>query len=145
MLDLGHQAEFDVIIANAVAVYFYWHEYEAAARSVARALKAGGTYMAFEWLHVFRHQDIVINETSIGHPDGLRICFRPIPKVAAVLTAAGLTDIQFFPFELPTELPLAGHDDEIVSYTVKAADGRNLCFRGTLFQPWCHLTATKPA
>lgn len=145
MLDLGYRDQFDIIVANAVAVYFYWDEYATAIGSVARALKPGGTYVGFEWLHPFRHQDVVITETSVGHPNGLRICFRPIPRVAEVLEAARLTDLRFIPFELPIELPMPSYDDDVFSYTVKAADGANLCFRGTLFQPWCHFTATKRA
>lgn len=143
MLELRPHDHFDVIIANAVAVYFYWDEYLAAARSVAKALRRGGTYLAFEWLHPFKQQDIVITETTPGHPQGLRICFRPMPKVAEVLAAAGLTDVKFMPFELPIDLPMPGYGEEILSYTRRAADGSNLCFRGTLFQPWCHLSAVK--
>lgn len=143
MLDLGYESEFDVIVANAVAVYFYWEEYAKAAQSCHRALKKGGAYLAFEWLHPFTHQDITITETTIGHPNGLRICFRPMPKVASVFEQAGFEHITFLPFELPIELPMPGLDEEVVSYTVKSADNRNLCFRGTLFQPWCHLSATK--
>jgi SAM-dependent methyltransferase len=143
MLELAYEAEFDAIVANAVAVYFYWDEYAKAARSCNRALKKGGTYLAFEWLHPFAHQDVTIVETSIGHPSGLRICFRPMPKVASVFKDAGFSDIAFHPFELPIELPKPDFNEEVVSYTVKAADNLNLCFRGTLFQPWCHLSATK--
>ena len=143
MLDLRPHEHFDIIVANAVAVYFYWEEYSAAARSVARALRRGGTYLAFEWLHPFRHQDIVITEKTLGHPDGLRICFRPMAKVAEVMAEAGLTDVRFLPFELPIDLSMPGYDEEVVSYTKRAADGSNLCFRGALAQPWCHLSAVK--
>ena len=143
MLDLPYKAEFDVIVANAVAVYFYWDEYATASQSCYRALKKGGTYLAFEWLHPFVHQDITITETSVGHPNGLRICFRPMPKVASVFKEAGFSQVSFHPFELPIELPQPAFDQNVDSYTVKSADQRNLCFRGTLFQPWCHLSAMK--
>ncbi len=143
MLDLPYQAEFDLIVANAVAVYFYWDEYAKAARSCYRALKERGAYLAFEWLHPFVHQDITIVETSVGHPNGLRICFRPMPKVMSVFKGAGFSNVSFQPFELPIELPQPDFDQNVDSYTVKSADNRNLCFRGTLFQPWCHLSATK--
>jgi len=143
MLDLPYQDEFDVIVANAVAVYFYWEEYSTAAKSCYRALKNGGAYLAFEWLHPFLHQDITIIETSVGHPNGLRICFRPMPKVASVFKEAGFSEVSFYPFELPIELPRPDFDQNVDSYTVKSADHKNLCFRGTLFQPWCHLSAQK--
>ena len=145
MLDLPHEPEYDVIVANAVAVYFYWDEYAKAAQSCSRALKKGGTYLAFEWLHPFAHQDITITETTMGHPDGLRICFRPMPKVASIFKEAGFSEVSFHPFELPIELAKPGFDEEVVSYTVKSAENKNLCFRGTLFQPWCHMSAVKAA
>jgi SAM-dependent methyltransferase len=143
MLNLGFEDHFDIVVANAVAVYFSWDEYKQAASSVARALTAGGTYLAFEWLHRFQHQDIVITETTLSHPNGLRICFRPITKVSKVLNDAGFSEVHFLPFELPIDLAFPGHDTEVVSYTRKTADGENLCFRGTLFQPWCHVIARK--
>jgi SAM-dependent methyltransferase len=142
MLELGHAGEFDVVIANAVAVYFYWEEYVKAARSVCRALQAGGTYIAFEWLHPWANQDIVITETTMGHPEGLRICFRPMAKVASVMQEAGFSTVEFLPFELPIDLPKPEYDAEVVSYTVKSEVG-NLCFRGALSQPWCHMIAKK--
>jgi SAM-dependent methyltransferase len=143
MLKLPRKDHFDIVVANAVAVYFYWDEYEKALRSVGASLRRGGTYIAFEWLHPFEHQDIVITETTMGHPEGLRICFRPMKRVAELLGNAGFTDIQFRPFDIPIELPMRGHDQEVFSYTVRAADGRNICFRGALSQPWCHLIARK--
>lgn len=143
MLNLPYDEHFDIIVANAVAVYFYWEEYQQAARSVAKALKRGGTYLAFEWIHPFEHQDIVITETTLGHPQGLRICFRPMKKVAEVLEQAGMEPPTFLPFELPIDLPMPAYDQEVVSYTVRSAGGHNLCFRGALSQPWCHLSANR--
>ncbi len=143
MLDLPYTEQFDIVVANAVAVYFHWDEYVRAAKSVARALRAGGSYLAFEWLHPFQFQDIVIHETTLGHPQGLRICFRPMARVAQIFEQAGMDQIEFLPFELPIELPMPGYDQEVVSYTQRTAEGRNLCFRGALSQPWCHLTAIK--
>lgn len=143
MLKLPNEGQYDIIVANAVAVYFYWEEYEKALRSVARALTEGGTYFAFEWLHPFEHQDIVITETTMGHPEGLRICFRPMKTVADMMKKCGFATVAFHPFDIPIELPMRGYDQEVFSYTIKAADGRNLCYRGALSQPWCHLVAQK--
>ena len=145
LLDLGMEGRFDVIIANAVGFFLSWDEYRRAARGVTRALRRGGTYIAFEWLHPFRNQDIVIIETTLGHPNGLRIYSRPMPKVVEVFEQAGFTEVRFMPFDLPIDLAMPGHDEEVVSYTKRAADGTNLCFRGTLFQPWCHMSAVKAA
>jgi len=145
ILDIQHPGEFDIVIANAVAVYFGWGEYEQALRSVYRALKPDGIYIAFEWMHPYRHQDLVIHETSIGHPDGIQICFRPIPKVDGLMRDVGFADAEFLPFIMPIDLPQPGYDDEIVSYTVKDETRERMTFRGALFQPWCHMVAYRGA
>jgi cyclopropane fatty-acyl-phospholipid synthase-like methyltransferase len=141
---LAIPGSYDCIIANAVAVYFGWDEYEQALHSVAGALNPGGIYIAFEWLHPYEDQDLEIHETTVSHPDGLKIHFRPYGKVARVLTKAGLGDVEFRSFTMPMDLPFPGYEGDAVSYTVPKADGERLCFRGTLFQPWCHLIARKP-
>lgn len=99
--------------------------------------------LAFEWLHPFEHQDIVITETTMGHPEGLRICFRPMKRVEGILRSAGFKKVEFRPFDIPIDLPMRGYDQEVFSYTVRSAEGRNLCFRGALSQPWCHMIAEK--
>jgi len=141
MLDL--RGTYDVIVANAVAVYFGYDEYEAAMRSIAKALKPGGTYIAFEWLHPFADQDLTIIEKSVTHPEGLKIHFRPIAKVKAILESCGFSSIAFEPFEIPIDLPFPGYTGDVATYTRTTDDGARLQFRGTLFQPWCHLSAEK--
>jgi SAM-dependent methyltransferase len=135
--------KYDIVIANAVAVYFSWQEYEEALRSIYASLRPGGVYIAFEWLHPFAHQDLTIIETSIGHPDGLRIFFRPIPKVNALVKNCGFARTEFRPFELPIDLPFPGNDAEVVTYTRQDIDNRRMAFRGILYQPWCHVIAQK--
>jgi SAM-dependent methyltransferase len=143
MLDLSPAGRFDVIVANAVAVYFDRPDYEQAARSVARALNLGGTYIAFEWLHPFAVQELTIIETSEWHPDGLKIHFRPMRKVEATFRAAGFSSVEFLPFTLPIDLPFPGHDADVVTYTRKDEHGERMAFRGALYQPWCHMIARK--
>lgn len=143
MCDLAGVAPSDVIVANAVAVYFDWETYARAARSVCAALKPGGTYVAFEWMHPFSVQDITIIETSEWHPQGLKIHFRPMRKVEAVMREAGFCQVEFHPFELPIDLPFGGYDADVGTYTRKDENGHRMAFRGALYQPWCHLVATK--
>lgn len=133
---------YDVVTANAVAVYFDYDEYETAIRSVANALNPGGTYIAFEWLHEYHH-DITIVETTIGHPEGLKIHFRPYEKVREIMLRAGFNNVQFLPFEIPIDLPYDPNEPDVVTFTKKDESGRRLQFRGALYQPWCHMVATK--
>jgi SAM-dependent methyltransferase len=143
MLDLTSAGTYDVIVANAVAVYFDWGDYRKALASVFDALEPGGTYIVFEWLHPFAVQDLTIVETSKWHPDGLKICFRPMAKVEAMLREVGFASVDFHPFELPIDLPFHGHDADVATYTRKDENNRRMAFRGVLYQPWCHMVARK--
>lgn len=143
MLNISDVPKFDVVVANAVAVYFDWATYRKSAESVFTALRPGGAFLAFEWLHPFAVQDLTIIETSSWHPDGLKICFRPMRKVEAMLRDIGFSAIEFRPFELPIDLPVAGYDQDVITYTRKDEHGHRMAFRGALYQPWCHLIARK--
>lgn len=142
---LPQERPYDIVVANAVTVYFDWPTYERAMASVCRALKPGGVYLAFEWLHKFSVQDLTILETSELHPDGLKIHFRPIKKVEKIMRSSGFADVEFLPFEIPIDLPFPGYDADVSSYTRKDEHGARMTFRGALFQPWCHMMARKPA
>jgi len=143
MLHLGARDAFDIVVANAVAVYFDWVEYEKGLRSVWHALRPGGAYIAFEWLHPFVHQDLIIYERTMGHPRGIQICFRPISKVSDLMRRVGFGGIEFSPFVMPIDLPRPDDDEEVLSYTVKNEQGERMTFRGALYQPWCHVLARK--
>lgn len=142
LLHLPPTASYDVIIANAVAVYFPDALYAQALRSVAGALKPGGYYLAFEWIHPF-DQDLTITETSASHPLGLEIHFRPYRVVQAHAAQAGFRRIEFRPFEIPIDLPKVQRTgfESLTTYTERLSDGSRLQFRGALAQPWCHLIA----
>jgi hypothetical protein len=64
-------------------------------------------------------------------------------KVEFMLANIGFKNCVFRPFTLPIDLPPSGKQKELITYTVNAEDGRKLPFRGTLFQPWCHVTAIR--
>lgn len=142
LLDLNPERTYDIIIANAVAVYFSHEEYSKAMRSVARSLAPGGVYIAFEWLHPYS-QDLMIKETTSSHPDGLTIHFRPYGIVTPILQRAGFAEIRYHPFELPIDLPPPADPLGADSRTIRDETGHRLCFRGALYQPWCHLVAVR--
>ncbi len=142
LLDLPRDARYDIVTVNAVLYMMTDEQFEQGLRSIAGALDAGGTMIAFDFFHPFE-QDLTIMEVSKTHPSGLRLRFRPVSVAERALCAAGFEQCAFRPFTLPIELPRHPDDSELITYTVPAADGRRLPFRGTLFQPWCHLTAVK--
>ena len=131
--------EFDVIIVNAVLYMFDDKQYNEALESIKKSMKKNGIAIIYDFAHPFDHQNIVIYETSLLHPQGLRLCFRPMKTITASITDAGFNKIEFHPFKLPIDLPKPSYDSEVVSYTLKEEGGNNMCFRGTLFQPWCHM------
>jgi SAM-dependent methyltransferase len=142
LLDLPGDSRYDVIAVNAVLYMMTDEQFEQALRSLVRALQPGGTMIAFDFFHPFE-QDLTIIEASKTHPNGLRLRFRPISRATAALNAAGFENAVFRPFTLPIDLQRHQDPSELITYTVPAADGRRLPFRGTLFQPWCHLTAQR--
>lgn len=144
LLDLPAQPKYDVVTVNAVLYMMTDEQIDTALASLSRALAPAGTLIVFDFFHPFE-QDLTIMEASRTHPAGLRLRFRPMARFTAALAAAGFSDAVYRPFTLPIDLPRHADDGELITYTVPAADGRRLPFRGTLFQPWCHLTAVKRA
>lgn len=142
MLDIPGQ--YDCITANAVTYLFDLPEYERAIQNIAKALKPSGTFISFDWYHPQGGQTFKITEFTPGHPDGITIHSRPWADVSRILTEAGFEAIQFNPFLIPIDLPeQEDKNADPITYTVKLENGNRLCFRGSLYQPWCHLIATK--
>ncbi|MBI5722735.1 MAG: class I SAM-dependent methyltransferase [Planctomycetes bacterium] len=150
MLNIAARERYDMIISNAVLYMFNDEQYERAVRSVFAALKSPGHLFIFDFGHQFE-QDLKITEYSKSHPDGLNINFRPFSKITRTLRAAGYASVDFRPFVIPIDLVrkenagnATGGFEDLNSYTVRREDGRRMLFRGTLYQPWCHMVAVKP-
>ncbi len=142
MLDI--RGRYDCITANAVTYLFDWPDYDKAILSIAKALKPGGIFISFDWYHPFAGQDVAIHEISPGHPDGITIHSRSIDRVGRIFEKAGLGCFEYRPFIIPIDLPEPqDKSDDPVTYTVKLWDGTRMCMRGSLYQPWCHVTAVK--
>lgn len=142
LLDLPQTEKYDIVAINAVLYMMEDAQCEAALESVAGTLRPGGCMFVFDFFHPYP-QDLHILEVSKSHPDGLRLRFRPMHLANKMLAAAGFVDPVYRPFTLPIDLPPSGGEDDLITYTVPTQDGRKLPFRGTLFQPWCHMSAVK--
>ena len=142
MLSLTAGANYDIITVNAVLYMMEDPQFEIALRSISGALKPGGSMIVFDFFHSFP-QDLHINEISKSHPTGLRLRFRPTYLVEPMLVKAGFKNFEFRPFTLPIDLHSTDDSGDLITYTVQAQDTRKLPFRGTLFQPWSHLTAVR--
>ena len=151
IVQMAAEDAFDVAVVNAVLYLLGQTDFDAAIRGLGRGLRPGGTLVVFDFFHSFR-QDVSIIERSRSHPDGLPIHLRSMAEVERSPGLAGFSSVRFEPFEIPIDLEEgAPHGDnrsgfeDLNSYTVRTEDGRRLLFRGTLFQPWCHLIAVKAA
>ena len=142
LLDLPQNRKYDIIAINAVLYMMEDEQFKTALGSVARTLNPGGIVFVFDFFHPYP-QDLHILEISKSHPSGLRLRFRPMSFASEALGNAGFKDVIYRPFTLPIDLPPSGGEGDLITYTVPAQDGRKLPFRGTLLQPWCHMSAVK--
>jgi SAM-dependent methyltransferase len=142
-LELGRlRNEFDIVVANAALMFFSEEEFERAIENIAAAIRPDGFFVAFDLFHPFE-QEIVLTETSKSFPKGLTFHLRSYSTVQASLVKSGLSSPRFAPFDISIDLQRPADLSDVTSYTVQAATGARLSFRGTLFQPWCHVAAKK--
>lgn len=136
------KATYDIVVVNCVLYMMTGEQYRASLQSIAASLKPGGAVFIYDFAHKFP-QEIEINEVTASHPAGLRLCFRSEKTISEAFRSAGFSDWSFMPFELPLDLPKIDHETDIITYTRKDEFGERLAFRGTLYQPWCHMVARK--
>jgi hypothetical protein len=96
----------------------------------------------FDYYTPFR-QTLRIVEESERHPEGLIINIRSQHDMRRMLEGMGFDDLRFKPFEIPMDLPFPPDADPNKTYTRKTTDKLKLQFRGSLFQPRCHLLARR--
>jgi SAM-dependent methyltransferase len=137
------EGSYDIVVSNAVTSVVNDDIFERGMKSIARGLKPGGVFITFEWMSQFDGQSIEIREKTRDYPDGFWLYFRSYAHVRSALTAAGLADIEYMPFEIQIDLPFPGFDS-VQTYTIKDEHGKRMNFRGVLFQPWAFVTAKKP-
>ena len=140
--NLAHQNQFDFVIVNAVLGRFEIDVFETCIQGIRAAMRSGGRMFIFDWFHPFE-QEIFVREKSKDHPDGLPLNFRPFSQIAAILKRQDFTDTEFRPFSIPIDLKKPNDYSNIGTYTIRTDQGERLNFRGSLFQPWCHLRARK--
>ena len=133
---------FDIVVANAALMFFSPSEFRTAIANLGSMVAAKGSLIVFDYFHPW-DQELSIVETSRAHPHGLKFFQRSYSQVSVALAAAGLTPEEFRPFDIPIDLPAPADRGDITTHTVRTAQGVGLSFRGTLFQPWCHLVARK--
>jgi trans-aconitate methyltransferase len=137
-------AQYDVVVLNAVLHLFDDTEIADVLASVTRAVRPGGSIVAFAFLNPFE-QDLYIREVSTEQPAGLRANVHSYKRMTAMLKELGYDEIDFQPFEISLDLPYPPSLADLTTYTIMTPARTRLNFRGSLFQPWCHLRARRRA
>jgi SAM-dependent methyltransferase len=142
MLYLSSDQMYDVVIMSGSLMFFTREEFKVAIKNIAQCVKPGGSLISFDYFHPFE-QEVSISMTSLvtTNPKDLTIYFREFSFVTKLLKEAGMEDVSFTPFHLSFDrLPPEDFSDT-TSYTVQRDDGKRMCFRGVIYQPWCILEA----
>ena len=142
LLSMNDSEKYDVVVANAILFRFGDRDFEIAIKNLSNALRPGGLFLCFEWVHPFE-QLLSITEYTKEQPQGLILHMRSYSSYRVFLNDCGLTDVQFEPFEIPIDLPRSEDTESMITFTVRTSEGRRLNFRGALYQPWCHVIAKK--
>jgi len=140
LLTWNEDRSFSCVVTNAVVSRFDDQELLTAFSNIAKHLDPGGYYFGYEWVHVF-HQTLRIIEETPTHPAGLTIVMRSERSMRELLAQAGFDAVEFYPFEIPIDLPQRDPTDALYTHTKTLTSGKRLMFRGSLFQPWCHFVA----
>jgi SAM-dependent methyltransferase len=136
-------AAWDVVVLSAVLQAFDDYDIMDAVKGMAYLVKPGGSLILFDWFHPF-HQILSITEQSLNMPGGYTFYMRPYLEFESALRLNGFTDVAFQPFVIKQDLALTRNTlTTLDTHTVKQEDGERMCFRGALYQPWCHVTARK--
>ena len=141
VLKMTFDKPFDIVTVNAVFFALKLEEFEKAIASVSSCLSSGGYLVNFDYYHPFDNQ-LEIKEISPLFPNGLMLYPRSYNKTKEILEANNFEDIKIEPFEIPIDLPVKDNSGTN-THTVKTEEGKRLCFRGMLCQPWSFLVARK--
>ena len=137
-----HSTKADIVVVSAVMFRFNDNEYSHICHNFYRCLESGGTLVMFDLFNPFR-QTLQIVEMTPTHPAGLVLNLRFQGEIEKKLVNAGFSEICFQMFEIPIDLPLVDPQDPLFTHTVRTKSDKRLQFRGSLYQPWCHLVAKK--
>ncbi len=140
--DIPYRERFDLVLASAILGRFSTEEFSLAIANIARAIKPGGYLFVFDWYHEWE-QEIYVREKTKEQSEGLDLFFRPFSQVSQTLEREGFARAEFNPFSIPIDLPRPDSLADMRTYTLRTAEGERLNFRGSLFQPWCHMRARK--
>lgn len=139
LLNVTQSGAFDVVNAGAVLYGFEERDFNRAIANIGKALRKGGLFIAYDFYHRFKQELSIIERTSY-FPEGHPIHIRSFESVETTLRKCGFRSIEFFPFNISIDLTPADPDDPVMTRT-RLVEGERLQFRGSIYEPWCHLIA----
>jgi SAM-dependent methyltransferase len=136
--------KFDIIILNAIVVHLNDSEFDKTISEAFKILSTGGSLMMFDYFNPFEQNLEIIERSSYGSDQGIPLYFKSYKLTKSILHKTGFDNVEFDPFYMPVDLPLKKNDYfNLSTYTLKTDSGDRISMRGSLFQPWCHVYATK--
>ena len=142
VLSLAKHGSFDVVVCQAILGSLGDEEFDSALKCISRVLRPGGSLIVFDFLNPIE-QEIKFTEKTREFPNGLTWHVRSYASVQKKLQGFGLGSSNFMPFSMSIDLPKPKAIGSVQTHTIKDHQGRRLSFRGSFFQPWCHMTARK--
>ena len=141
----------DVGFSTAVTYQFSYDEFSSAMRNIYNSLNKNGIYIGYELFTPFNH-DLTIIEKTDFYKDGIPLNVRSFSTVDKLLRNIGFNEIDFRPFcieiDLKRESKIAKSEidkylSDLRTFTIKDENQNRLMFRGSIFEPWCHIICKK--
>jgi SAM-dependent methyltransferase len=133
--------KFDIIILNAIVAHLNNNEFEKTIFEASKILSNGGSLMIFDYFNPFDQELEIIERSPYGSFEGIPLYYKSYNFTKKTLLRAGLKKIKFDPFHMPFDLKKNSHN--LATYTINTNKRDRMSMRGSLFQPWCHVYATK--
>ncbi len=140
--ELGATGAYELVVTNKVLHRFKDEHLSFSYASICAALIAGGKFVSFDYYHRF-DQELYIVERTREHAEGLTLHAHSYEKTEKMLKEAGFSSVAFQPFQIGVDIPPSDETDLMITYPRREEGGERLNFRGSLYQPWCFLIATK--
>ncbi len=140
----------DVIVSTAVTYQFKESEFIKCMKNIYKSLKKNGTYIGYELVNEFSQELTIIEKTDL-YKTGIPLHIRSKNYLKKILIKIGFKEINFNFFNIRIDLEskknISKMSNEYVehlkTYTVTDMKKKRHMFRGSIFEPWCHIICKK--
>ena len=141
----------DVGFSTAVTYQFSEKEFVNAMKNIYLSLNKKGIYIGFELFTSHNHNLEIVEKTDF-YKEGIPLHVRSYKSVEKSLKEIGFREINFLPFLIPIDLKnkkiktddkVKKYQNDLKTFTIKDEKKNRLMFRGSIFEPWCHIICKK--